>query len=145
MTRAIARFLFNAVGMLSLALGVLGIFLPLLPTTPLLLLAAFCFARGSDRMYQWLLNHPLFGRTIRNFREHQAVTVQTKIIAIALLWLAIGNVVFFLVDSELLRVLLLLIASGVTVYLLSLRTLTKEMKHGEATSPRRRTRAKTRR
>ena len=83
-------------------------------------------------MYEWLVSHPWFGSYIQSFREYNAVTLKTKIIAIALLWLAIGNVVYFLLQNEFARVLLLLAASGATIYLLSLKTLTEEMKREAA-------------
>ena len=65
-------------GALALALGVLGIFLPLLPTTPFVLLAAFCFARGSARCEAWLLGHPRFGPMVRDWRAHRAVPLRAK-------------------------------------------------------------------
>ncbi|MCB2155085.1 YbaN family protein [bacterium] len=137
MKHPVFKFLMNALGVVSVGLGVLGIFLPLLPTTPLLLLAAFCFARGSDRMYGWLVSHRIFGSYIRSYREYNAVTIQTKIIAIALLWVAIGSSVVFFLESESLRVTLLLIATGVTVYLVSLKTLTEDLKEQAHRKPSR--------
>ena len=70
------------IGCLSLALGALGIFVPLLPTTPFLLLAAFAFANSSDRLHQWLLDHNLFGPLIDNWRQHRAISRRAKIISI---------------------------------------------------------------
>ncbi len=68
-------------GLASLLLGFVGIFLPLLPTTPFLLLAAFCFARSSDRLHRWLLTHPVFGPMIENWRRHRAIARSAKIAA----------------------------------------------------------------
>jgi uncharacterized protein len=68
-------------GSASLLLGIIGIFLPLLPTTPFVLLAAFCFARGSPRWERWLLGHPRFGRYVREWREHRAVPLRAKQLA----------------------------------------------------------------
>ena len=70
------------IGCLSLALGALGIFVPLLPTTPFLLLAAFAFANSSDRLHQWLLDHNLFGPLIDNWRQHRAISRRAKIVSI---------------------------------------------------------------
>lgn len=93
MTRASLRYLCLGFGWLALALGVAGIFLPLLPTTPFLLLAAWCFERGSPRFHDWLLNHPWFGPPVRNWREHRVIRVQHKLLATAMV-LASGAYLF---------------------------------------------------
>ena len=113
-------------GFLSLILGIIGIVIPLLPTTPFLLLAAACFLKGSDRLYQWLMNHRLFGDYIRNFREHKAIPLRTKIFAISLLWITILFSIFFVVRLIYLRVLLAAIAIAVTAHILQFRTLKSE-------------------
>ncbi len=74
----LVRTLWNAAGFVCLAVGLVGIALPLLPTTPFVLLAAFCFQRGSDRLHRWLLGHPRFGPLIRNWRERGAISRRTK-------------------------------------------------------------------
>lgn len=73
-------------GTISLGVGLAGIFLPLVPTTGPLLLAAACYMRGSDRLYRWLINHRLLGRYIRSYREHKAMPLKAKIWAIGVLW-----------------------------------------------------------
>lgn len=78
MRRKTTKLLFITAGWVSLALGIAGIPLPLLPTTPFLLLAAFCFAEGSDRLHDWLVNHVHFGPPIRRWREHRAISRRTK-------------------------------------------------------------------
>ncbi|NRB72315.1 MAG: YbaN family protein [Xanthomonadales bacterium] len=70
-------------GFLALGLGIIGIALPLLPTTPFVLLAAFCFARSSERLHQWLLQHPLFGPMISNWRDHGAIGRGTKLLSVS--------------------------------------------------------------
>jgi uncharacterized protein len=110
-------------GFISLTLGVIGIVIPLLPTTPFLLLAAACFLKGSDRVYQWLMNHKLFGEYIRNFREHKAIPLRTKIFAISLLWITILFSIFYVVESIYLRLLLAAIAIAVTAHILNFKTL----------------------
>ena len=81
LTRA-ARLTWLVIGILSLGLGALGILLPLLPTTPLVLLAAFSFARSSDRLHQWLLDHDVFGALIENWRRHGAISRRAKIVSV---------------------------------------------------------------
>jgi len=75
------RLLWVLAGIASLVLGIVGIFVPLLPTTPFVLLAAFCFARGSRRCETWLLNHPRFGPMVRNWRDHHAIPLRAKQLA----------------------------------------------------------------
>ena len=113
-------------GVISVALGTVGIIVPLLPTTPFLLLAAACFVRSSDKLYLWLTNHRLFGSYIRNYREHRAVTWQTKVFTLLLLWAAIGYSGIAVVNSWLVRAVLLVIAVAVTVHVLSLGTIHKQ-------------------
>ncbi len=121
------KILLLILGLLSLILAIIGIFVPLLPTTPLLLLAAACFMRSSTRLYRWLIEHPWLGPYIRHYREYRAITLRTKIATLVLLWLSIGYAVIFVLDVLSLRLLLLAIAMGVTLHLISLRTLTTEM------------------
>ena len=78
MVGATRRWVYMAVGCVSLVLGVIGIPLPLLPTTPFLLLAAFCFARGSERLHNWLLDHHRLGPPIHRWQEHRAISRNAK-------------------------------------------------------------------
>lgn len=117
-------------GSLALGLGLLGIFLPLLPTTPFMLIAAACYARSSQRLYQWLLGHKIFGSYIRNWREHRAITRRTKIAMLLLLWTTLGLSVLFAVDVGILRLLLLFIGLGVTLLIINLKTMTADMTTG---------------
>ena len=84
------RYVLFAIGWLSVALGVIGIFLPVLPTTPFLLLAAACFARSSPRFYQWLVEHPRLGPWIRDYLDGNGIPLKGKVYAIGLMWLSIG-------------------------------------------------------
>ncbi len=88
MTRQLLRLCWLLGGFVSLALGVLGIFLPLLPTTPFVLLAAFCFSRGSERCEAWLLNHPRLGPLVRDWRATRAVPLRAKQIATVMMTLS---------------------------------------------------------
>jgi uncharacterized membrane protein YbaN (DUF454 family) len=78
--------LYNLAGVLALLLGIIGLFLPLLPTTPFLLLASWCFARGSDRLHRWLLSHRVFGDYLRNFEAGRGIPLNAKILATLMLW-----------------------------------------------------------
>jgi hypothetical protein len=90
------RGLFMVLGSLALALGVLGIFLPLLPTTPFVLLAAACYARGSRRFHEWLLAQRTFGPIVHEWEQHRSIPYRTKLTAIALMSLTLGiSIVFF--------------------------------------------------
>lgn len=117
------KILYNVLGGLFLVLAVIGVFLPLLPTTPFLLLSAALFYKGSDRYYRWLMQHPRFGPYIENYRIYKAIPVKTKIISLSLLWITILISVFFVLEITWLRILLLLIALGVSIHILSFKTL----------------------
>ena len=110
-------------GTILLAIGIIGIVIPILPTTPFLLLAAACYLRGSKRMHDWLLNNRWVGDYIRNYREGRGIRARTKIIIIALLWATILYSTIFIVEHLAIQVLLIVIASAVTVHILTLKTL----------------------
>lgn len=115
------RILFNVVGTVSLALGLLGIFLPLLPTTPFLLLAAFCYLRGSPRLHAWLLGHAVLGPYIRDFQSGQGIPLRSKLIALGFMWPSLAASAWFM-PIPWARWLLLIPGIGVTVYLLRIPT-----------------------
>ena len=111
-----------SLGWLSLACGVAGIFVPLLPTTPFLLLSAALFFRSSPRAYAWLLGHKRLGPYIRDFRENRSMPMRAKVAALMLLWLTSLHCFFLILDHWALKTLMAAVAVGVTVYLLSLKT-----------------------
>lgn len=114
------------VGTICLALGTVGIFVPILPTTPFLLLSAACYMRSSERMYNWLLNNRWFGEYIKNYREGKGIPIKTKILAIAILWAAILYSTVTIVDEILImQLVLLIIAVGVSIHLIRLPTYRK--------------------
>lgn len=111
------------IGVTSLVLGIIGIVLPLLPTTPFLLLSAACFARSSDKFYQWLITHPWFGEYIQNYRSGRGIPLKVKVMTIGLLWLSIGSTVILFIDFFWAKVMMIVIASSVTCYLWTRPTL----------------------
>jgi len=120
------RILLITAGILSVILGALGLFLPLLPTTPFLLLAAACFVRSSDKFYNWLIHHRIFGAYIQNYREKGGITIRHKIITLIILWTAIILTTLFLVSHLILRLFLIAVASLVTLHILSIHTVKAE-------------------
>ena len=108
-------------GSFALGLGVLGIFLPLLPTVPFLLLAASCYLKGSPNLYKWLLSHPYFGKIIREYKEDKTIPLKTKIYTIILLWVSIGLSIYF-VSILWLRIVLFFVAIGVSIHILSFKS-----------------------
>ena len=122
----VIRGLLILIGTASLALAIVGIFLPLLPTTPFLLLTAACYASGSTRLSRWLLNNRWFGSYIRNYREGRGLTQTVKIISVLSLWITIGYSSLFAVNWLPGRLALLVIAICVTIHILTRPTYRPE-------------------
>jgi uncharacterized membrane protein YbaN (DUF454 family) len=110
------KLLLIACGTLCVALGVIGIFLPIMPTTVFLLMAAACYARSSERFYQRLLNQRFLGSYIRNHREGRGMKRRDKTVTLVLLWIGIGATIVFSVNALWGRLVLLGIATAVTVH-----------------------------
>jgi len=105
--------LYKSLGFIFLGLGMIGVFLPLLPTTPFLLVSAACFAKSSDKWHRWLLSNRIFGPIIKDWQERQCISFATKVIAISLVVLFGGGSILFLLTDLKLRILAaLLIATG---------------------------------
>jgi uncharacterized protein len=116
--RAIRALLIVA-GSISLGLGAVGIFVPVLPTTPFLLLSAACYMRSSERLLNWLLNNRWFGQYIRNYQEGRGIPKKTKLVTLTLLWITILYSTCFVVDEILIaQVALLIVAAGVSIHLI---------------------------
>jgi uncharacterized membrane protein YbaN (DUF454 family) len=109
-------------GTISLIFAAIGVVLPLIPTTPLLLLAVACYCRSSERPYTWLINNRWFGEYIRNYREGKGIPLKTKVLAVTVLWATISVSVVFLAPILLVQVLLLAIAIAVSAHILRLPT-----------------------
>ena len=122
MLNQLLKWILITAGTIFVVLGILGIFLPILPTTPFLLLAAACYARSSKKFYDWLLNNKLFGANIKNYREGKGVPLKVKIFTISLLWITILFSILLIVQIMWIRILLLLIAIGVTFHIILIKT-----------------------
>ena len=116
------RWALVGAGHAFVTIGVVGMFLPVLPTTPFLLLAAACYVRASERHYRWITEHRIFGPIIRDYRERHGIRLRTKIVALALLWLSLG-ISMYRVRYAALDVLLVVIGVVATVMILRIRTL----------------------
>jgi uncharacterized membrane protein YbaN (DUF454 family) len=104
-------------GTTCVGLGVLGLFLPVLPTTPFLLLAAACYARASERFYNWLLNNRTFGPTIREWRRYRSIPYRTKLTAILLMSLTLASSIVFFVRNPYLKAALTLLGITLAVWM----------------------------
>ncbi len=127
--QALRKLLLSACGLIALALGIMGAVLPLLPTTPFLLLAALCFYHGSERLHHWLQTRPWVGKQLHLWREHHAITKTVKWTALSYLWLSIGITISFFLTQNIHRLLLLMVAIAVTLHLLRLKTLPMKALH----------------
>lgn len=121
----IVRVFYIIVGSISLFLGVLGLFLPILPTTPFLLLTAYLYAKSSKRLYLWILNNKIFGKYIDNYRTGRGIALQTKIMAVSLLWITILYSAIFIIPFTYVKILIILIAISVTIHILGNTTYRK--------------------
>ena len=111
------RAAFFGAGLLCLALGILGMFLPVLPTTPFVLLAAACFARSSERFYRWLLAHRAFGPMVREWRTYRSIPYRTKLVAIALMAASLSASIVFFVRPAWLQAALAVFGLGLALWL----------------------------
>ena len=119
------QILLITLGTFFVGVGIAGIFIPVLPTTPFLLLSAALYAKSSKRFYNWLINNRIFGQYIKNYREGKGIPLRLKIITITLLWITIGCSAIFAVDILWVRITLVLIAVGVTVHVIRIRSKKK--------------------
>ena len=119
------KVLLISIGTFFIGVAIVGIFIPILPTTPFLLISAALFARSSKKFYNWLINNKIFGTYIKNYREGKGIPLKSKVITIALLWITIGCSVIFAIDIFWVRVILVIIAIGVTIHIIRIRPVNK--------------------
>lgn len=123
--QSLKKYVYITMGSLSLVLGIAGVFIPVLPTTPFLLLASFFYLRSSERLYNWLMNHKIFGAYIYSYLTYKAIPKKTKVGTMIFLW---STLIFsmILVSSLHIRIFLLAVGVAVTAHLLMLKTLSHE-------------------
>lgn len=118
----LAKMLYGIAGGLALVLGVIGIFLPGLPTTPFILLAAACFAKASPRIHQWMLQHRLLGPMLRNWDQHRSLTRRTKYVAIISMLLMMGVSIWTFADQAWIQLVLLSVGAIGAIVVLRIPT-----------------------
>jgi hypothetical protein len=128
----LVKILLITAGTISLALGAIGIFLPIIPTTPFLLLTAACYCRSSQQLYDWLLNNKWFGEYIRNYKEGKGIPLKTKLVALILLWVTIGVSTVFMLNRLLpeqlvlpMQLIMVAVAIVVSIHIIRIPTFKK--------------------
>ncbi|MBC7963347.1 MAG: YbaN family protein [Steroidobacteraceae bacterium] len=132
----ILRWILICCGWFCIVAGMVGIFLPLLPTVPFLLLAAACFARSSVRFHTWLIQHNRLGPLIRDYLNGGGMPLRAKRMAIGMVWVSVSASAFLFVQVGWLKIVLMAVAAGVTLYLLNLPTIESEGKGCESSEKR---------
>lgn len=117
------KIIFTIFGTISLILGIIGIFLPILPTTPFLLLTAALYFRSSPYLYDWLLKHPTLGPYIKNFREHKAIPLRVKIVSVSLVWITLLYCALFVADAWWFKLFFVALAIAISIHILHYKTL----------------------
>ena len=116
--QGIMKIVFISIGMISLVLGIIGIFLPVLPTTPFVLLSAYLFGRSSEKFHRYLYNHKVFGQIVRDFQDKKAIRRKNKIIALITMWVVILSSVIFFMPFWWAKVIVIGIGAGTSIYLI---------------------------
>jgi len=119
------KVLLISAGTFFMGLGIAGIFIPVLPTTPFILVSAGLYAKSSSRFYNWLINNRIFGRYLKNYREGKGIPVKIKIITIIILWVTIGLSAAFALEKIWAKILLLFVATGVSIHIVNIRPRVK--------------------
>jgi uncharacterized membrane protein YbaN (DUF454 family) len=112
------KFILIFLGMFFVAIGSIGIIIPLLPTTPFLLLASVCFLKSSQKNYEWLINNKIYGRYIKDYIEHRRISFKAIALTLILLWFSIGYTFLFVVTALWIRIVLSIILVAVTLHIL---------------------------
>ncbi len=120
------KIIYIILGSIFVAIGVIGIFVPGLPATSFLLLASYFYVRSSPRLNNWLINHKVLGKFIKDFQKHRAMTVKHKVISITSMWFFISMSVVFFIENIYINGIVLLAGLIGTVVILSIKTLRPE-------------------
>ena len=118
----VIRAFWVTLGIISLVLGFIGIFLPLLPTTPFVLLAAACFARGSEKFHNWLITHERFGPLVRDWQAHHSIPFRAKCLALSMMWTSMSITAWLLRARPVSSLTLIAIGIAVTIWMVRLPT-----------------------
>ena len=119
------QILLITLGTFFVGVGIAGIFIPILPTTPFLLISAALYARSSKKFYNWLINNRIFGKFIKDYREGKGIPLRLKLITIILLWITIGCSAIFAIDILWVRIILVIIDVGVTIHIIRIKPVKK--------------------
>jgi uncharacterized membrane protein YbaN (DUF454 family) len=117
------RVILLTIGSVALLIAMFGLVIPVLLTTPFVLVAAACYIRSSERLYRWLVANHVFGSIISTWQEKRGLTLRTKLITLVLVWCMLGGTAIFLVESTLIRSILIGLAVIKTIVLMKLRTV----------------------
>jgi hypothetical protein len=128
------KFFFLIVGSVALFFGLIGLVIPVLPTTPLVLLSAWCFYRGSPKFHEWLVNHPRLGPIVDEYAGEDGISRDSKIRALVLMWISVLFTLFFILDGLRLRVFIISLALIGTFFVLKMKTRDKSHKFTPKTS-----------
>jgi uncharacterized membrane protein YbaN (DUF454 family) len=118
----IIRYAYLISGFLMVAIGIIGIFLPILPTTIFLILASACFVKSSPKVNDWLRNNKFLSPYLKNYQDKTGLSIQMKIFTISFLWLSISLSAFYLTNEFYIKVILFVIAVGVSIHLIMVKT-----------------------
>ena len=121
-TNHLTRIALNIVGSIAVLLAILGVFLPLLPTTPFLLLASACYFRSSPRMYRWLMGNRILGNYILNFQSGKGIPLKAKIVSVLLIWASLSFSIYKM-DAIVVKLILAAIGIALSITMLRMKTL----------------------
>lgn len=119
---SLIKIALNLIGTISVVLAIAGIFLPLLPTTPFLLLASACYLKGSKRLHTWLMNNRFLGKYLEGIQQRKGIPMKAKVLTIAILWASILFSVYT-IENILVKFILIVITAGWSVLILRMKTL----------------------